>query len=321
MQAMTFEELQIQIQSFYQDGDFDAALDLANEQFEHFSEHSALLYYWRITMSARIGDLEGALTLLAQALESGNWFSDTLLRKSPSLEELQELGIFEQLVERNRALREQDQKDEYPIFTLRPQGKCLGSEEACPLLLALHANASTAQGSMSFWRPAALAGWLVAAPQSGQALFKGANVWDDYPHAAREVVTYLSNLKRQYNVDGERIVLAGHSMGAEISLRMALSGEINARGFVALYPEGPFMDDPPAWETTIRNGVDRNLRGVMIIGENDATISHEGALNLAERLTQAGLRCEVEIIGDAGHDFTERYEAVLLQALEFILDG
>ena len=200
MEPPTFDELQAQFEELYRDGEYITALDLATENFDLFPEHHHLLYYWRIVMSARIGEFDQALFLLQEALEGGIWYGDVLLRKSPSLKDLQGHPEFERLVELNQDLRQQDSQQSFPLFTLRPEGRCQAGDEPCPLLLALHANAGNTQGSLGFWRPAASAGWLVAAPQSTQAIWRGAYVWDDRPTSESEIRKHYASLLENYAV-------------------------------------------------------------------------------------------------------------------------
>jgi predicted esterase len=321
MQPLTFDELQTQIEELYQEGKFSAALDLATAQFEYFPQHRHLLYYWRIVMSARVGDEDQALALLKEAFDTGVWYGEALLRKSPSLQTLQGNSQFEHLVELNQELRQKDQQKIFPLLTLRPKDKCQAGSEPCPLLLALHANASNAQGSMGFWQPAASAGWLVAAPQSTQAMWPGAYVWDDRQISQREIKKHFATLQEQYAIDPRKTILAGHSMGGEIAIWLALKGEIPVRGFIAFGPGGPFMDDLAKWEPLIFENLSENLRGYLIFGEDDDSISQENIVTLNAMLNEHGIYCEIEEVPAAAHDFIPAYGAVLLRALQFILDA
>jgi predicted esterase len=319
MQPLNFDELQSQIEELYQQGKFAAALDLATEQFEHFPQHRHLLYYWRIVMSARVGDEDQALDLLQEALNAGVWYGEVLLRKSPSLQALQGNSLFERMVELNQELRKQEKQETFPLLTIRPEGKCQAGSDPCPLLLALHANASNAQGSMGFWKPAASAGWLVAAPQSTQAMWSGAYVWDDRLTSEREIKKHFATLQSQYAIDPRKTVLAGHSMGGEIAVWLALKGEIPARGFIAFGPGGPFMDDLTKWEPLLYENLAENLHGYLVFGEDDDSISQENVVMLGAMLNDHGIPCEIEEVPAAAHEFIPAYEVVLLRALKFIL--
>ena len=66
---------------------------------------------------------------------------------------------------------------------------------------------------MDFWKPAASAGWLVGIPQSSQAMWKDAYVWNDLDIARAEIEQHF-NLLGDSMPWTRRTVLAGHSMGA-----------------------------------------------------------------------------------------------------------
>lgn len=316
----SFEEIQENIQNHYQAGDFAAALELATQESAHYPEQAPLFYYWRICMSARLGQQDLSLALMKEVLRSGLWYSETLLRKSPSLQSLQGLAAFEKLVARNRRVQAQDQKSSYPLLTLRPQGRCEAGGPPCPLLLALHANASTAQASLDFWQQAASHGWLVALPQSTQAMWKDAYMWDDLETSRDQVIKQVNTLHQQYALHPGNTVLAGHSMGGEVAMWLALSAALPALGFIAIGPGGPMLDDPQSWLPLI-DKAPRPLRGYIAYGERDTSISPASIHSLANWLDEAGIPCEVETISDAGHDFQPEFADAVLRGLEYILEA
>ena len=173
-EILPFEEIQSQIQAAYQAGDYTAALELAERHTARFPEQTPLLFYWRVCMHARLEQPSQAIRLLAEVLDSGLWYGEVLLRKSPSLKSLQGIDEFERLVAWNRELQSAAQAQRFPLLILRSEGGCQEKANPCPLLLGLHANMGIAQTSLPLWQPAASSGWLVAAPQSSQAMWKDA---------------------------------------------------------------------------------------------------------------------------------------------------
>ncbi len=168
MATIPFDELYRQLQDLYSSEEYLAAFDLANRSVEQYPEQRTVLDYWRMTLSARTGDPALAIQILGEALDNGCWYSELLLRRSPSLKELQGDPQFEGLLIQNQELAEKEQEESFPLYTLRPQGKCQPGGQACPLLLGLHKNGGNVQSSMGFWKLAATQGWLAAAPQSSR---------------------------------------------------------------------------------------------------------------------------------------------------------
>jgi predicted esterase len=318
MDFSTYQELQAHIQALYREQRYEAALELATEQVSNFPEQYHILHYWRFCMSARIGQYGLALQLLDEALDNGVWYAETLLRKSPSLLPLQELPEFKARLERNRYLQDEEQAQLFPLLTLRSTGRCSYGQELCPLLICLHAESSNAQALVDFWRAAAAAGWLVAMPQSTQAMWKGAYRWDDRETSEREVSKRYLAIVEKYAVDTQRVILAGHSMGGELAIWLAIKGIIPVEGFIAIVPRGLLMDDIENWTAVLRKNLNRKLRGYLISGLEDQTAHLNNIRILADILNKAGIPTYLEEIAKAGHDFSFEYEESLLRGLTFI---
>jgi predicted esterase len=318
MNPTTFDELYTQLQELYHDEEYLAALELATQAVDQFPEQRTVLDYWRMTLSARTGNPAQALTILQAALDSGCWYSELLLRRSPSLKSLQGSPEFEDLIAHNQAAAEQDQQTHFPLFTLRPQGKCQSGGPPCPLLIGLHTNGGNVQSSLEFWKPAATNGWLVAAPQSSQAIWKGSYVWDDREVAEAEVKKHFLTLTERYAVDTRRSILAGHSLGGELAIYMTLNGSVKSRRFLAIGPAGPFIDDLNEWEPLLHENPIQGVQGYIITGELDSTISHTNINNLVAVFNQVGIPTRLETIPDAAHDYTPAFDEAILRALRFL---
>jgi len=320
----SFEDTQTRIQAYYQAGDYPQALAHAENSARKFPEQAALFTYWRVCFHARLEQADAAIQLLDSAIQDGLWYNEILLRKSPALKTMQGLPEFEHLVEQNRLSQHDDQAQGYPLMTLRSQGACSQGAAPCPTLIALHGNGSTPEAVLPFWRLAASAGWLVAAPRSSQAMWKDAYIWDDLEISHKDVIHHYQSLLKGYAVDQRSIVLAGHTMGGEVAIWLALSGALPVIGFLAFGPTGPIMEDPQQWQDLIDQAVARTpagaapLKGYLIYGENDSRIHRDGIHSLVKMMAHAGLPCSQEVVPAAGHDFDSTYEPALLRGLEFI---
>jgi len=318
MTIPSFDEIYTRLQQLFQQEEYAGALELATRSLAIYPEQQTMLDYWRMTMAARVGDIPQTLDILQAALGRGQWYSDLLLRRSPSFKPLHDDPTFEALVMQNQALAEKDHAELFPLYTLRPEGRCQAGGDACPLLIGLHANAATVHTSLGFWRPAAEAGWLTAALQSSQALWKDAYVWDDREVAEKEVQHHFAVLEETYAIDPRRTVLAGHSMGGEIAIWMALKGSIPAQGFLAIGPGGPWMDNLEQWQPLLREQETSELRGYIITGEGDESIPQDNIQTLVEWLNLAGIQCGFESVPGVEHDYTPEYDPAILRGLEYI---
>jgi predicted esterase len=319
MNDLTFSDLQVQLFQLYQKGEHAQAFDLAKRAARQFPTEGVRTYYWRVCLASLTNEMALALQLLEEALEAGFWYAETQLREDPDLQPLQGLAEFERLVEVCRKRQAEAQAQVTPaLLMLQPEGGCQAGLQPCPLLLALHGNYRTAENSVDFWRSAVSSGWLLALPQSSQVGRSDGYVWNDQDQAVREIQEHVATLCEQYAVDPDRIVVAGFSRGGELAIWLALSGTIEARGFIAVGPGGPYMNEPDKWVPLIEASQERGLRGYMVVGEQDV-FCYEGTLALAAMLKSRDIPCELEVHPNLGHDFPPDFQQNLPRVLEPVL--
>jgi len=319
MEFNSFDSLQLKIQEFYQAGEYSNAIALVDSQTPNYPEQHHLLAYWRATLAASSGDKPGALKTLQEVIEGGFWYGHALLRNSPAFAEFQGDPGFEEVVILNQETRARDPMVSYPILTLRGDGQCESPDSPCPLLIGLHENWSTAHEFLPFCRPAASSGWLTALPQSSQAMWKDAYVWDNLQISGEEISSHFLSLDERYAIDPEAVIIKGLGRGAEIAIWMALTQKIPSNGFIAIGPKGPFMDNFDRWREMIAESQLPPLRGYFIVGEQDKTLSIDLIRELGMIFNQEGIPCEMEIISQVGNQYDPEYDRSLLNALEFVM--
>jgi predicted esterase len=184
-----------------------------------------------------------------------------------------------------------------------------------PLLLALHGNNSSLARSERYWRAAAGHGWLVALPQSSQAMGEQSYGWNDRGWAVREIKQHFATMSQQQPIDSRQVVVAGFSMGGGLAGWLALSGELPARGFIGV---GPYLSSIEAVLPLLAAPRPRRLRAYLVASQRD-TYCYGVALKLAELLPRHGIACELELHPDLGHDFPPEFERSLIDGLDFIM--
>jgi predicted esterase len=315
---ITFDEFSVQIREHFTKETYVDGLEYADGYVGKFPKEEPLLQYWRMCLAARLENYPLTNQILEGVLASGTWYGEALLRESPSLEPLQNDPEFKRLANISLKMQQNDPTDALPILVVRPEGKCGVRDDPCPLLIFLHGNTDSAQANLEHWTAAANNGWLAALPQSSEVMWAGAYFWSEHEASAKEVDALYKKLPDTYNLDLQRTVLAGFSMGAELALWLALSGRIPAKGFILLGPGGPFMDDIEEWEPLIEQAKNRDLRGVIITGQADTSIPHKNIRELVEKFNANGIPCELEEHIDLAHEYPANFEERLLHSLDFI---
>jgi predicted esterase len=184
----------------------------------------------------------------------------------------------------------------------------------------LHANYSSAHTVLPFWQSAATSGWMVAALQSTQILWRGAAVWDDLQAARAEAQRNFDTLQSQYALDIDRLVLAGNGQGAETAAWLALSGSLPARGLILVGQTGSFGERPEVWSALLEDYGGPEMRIYMILGEEDESADPAYIQRFAQMLLEAGFPTEFEVVPQLGADDAEGYDSSVQRALEFVID-
>lgn len=299
----------------FQNGEFRQALELVEKEGGRFPENRPMVDYWMMCAAARVDDRKRVYTVAEKFHKDGLWYGEFMWRLTPSFKPLQGVEDFERLVAESRNLEEQDLTNRVNgDMKLLPQNLSKNT----PLLIALHGNQSSARATLPFWRGAVDAGFALVIPQSTQAIFKNAYIWDDLELSFAQVKACYEITKKELNIDPDKIVVAGHSMGGLVAIQMALTSEIPVRKLIVNGPALPFEDAPEEMEKAISSAKDRNLRVYFIVGEKDVDIEQDAVKAFAAVLKSSGIACEFEIIPGATHDYNPDYDAALQRALAYV---
>jgi predicted esterase len=309
----SYADLISQAVSQYRAGAAAAGLTPLAIAAEHYPENLGTILRWQLHFTASLGQSEKTLLLLDQALDDGYWFTEDTLR-SADFAALQDDPTFEALIARCEDMRTAAQARAKPDrIVLEPQNV----SPPHPLLLALHGNNDNARITSSYWQPAQSLGWLVGVLQSSQVTGFSPDtfVWTDIPWASREVKIHYAKLIEAYDIDSRRVVIGGFSMGGRVTLDIAFRGDIPVCGFIAVGTSLPedIIEDEALWAAARA----RNLRGYVIIGENDA-MAIEGTRRMIELFDERGIPCQAEFHPNLAHDYPDDFGQSIRRALAFI---
>lgn len=318
MTKLSFDQLAKEIQAHFANNTSAEGLSLTSQYVTEYPHQLPLINYWRICFAAKMNEPATAYKFLETTLESGSWYSELILRQSPSLEIFKGEEEFERLLGISLQMQAADPTFSTPMIIMRAEGACGPESDECPTVIFLHSNQDTAHSNIPHWQSLADQGWLVALPQSSVALWADAYVWIDFESGAKEVEEHYARLVTEYSVATEKVLLSGFSMGAEVALAMALSGRIDVRGFILIGPGGPFMDDLTLWEPFIEQAKDKGLRGVILMGLADVTIPRDNIRALVKTLNENGIACELKPYPDLEHVYPDDFANFLQEAVKYI---
>lgn len=316
MSFENFDLLEARLNQLVQNEKYQEALDLVTQEGKNFPQDRIWVDFWRMYTAASLGDFQLVFQVAEQSLADGFWYSAVMWQRLPSFEAIQLDPSYERIMSASRAAAEKDDQHAKSILLTRlPENHSSTS----PLLLAFHGNQSTAAQTLPFWQKVISEGWVLALPQSTQILYKGASYsWDDFEIARAEINEHFSHFQQHTAFNPNCAVLAGHSMGGLVAIRMALLGEPMARGFVVIGPAVPFLDEPEELDELLIPAAQRGIRGYFILGAEDNSIYKDGIYSLKDKLLSSGVSCELETIPGAGHSYTSAYDEALLRGLAFI---
>lgn len=315
MTFSTFAELNRKMIEHFQARDFQQALELIERVGGKFSSDRAMADYWTMCAAARVGNRRRVFEVAERFHRDGLWYGEMMWRMTPSFKDLQGDAAFEALVAKSLKIQAGDSASSLSVvLEITPDD----IEKDFPLIIALHGNQQSASKTLPFWKPAANRGFGLVTPQSRQEMFSGGYIWDNLDLAFQQVADCLETARSNIEFDGDRLFLAGHSMGGLVAIQMALTGAISARGFIANGPALPFEDAPEAFENALASARARGLRAYFIVGEKDADIEQDAIRAFAVKMKAAGIPCELEIVPGATHDYHPGYDAALLRGLEFV---
>lgn len=287
---------------------YEEAHALVNRHGDLFPDERWHVDYWRMILSVLVGEGERANPILESAVESGMWWPERYLGQ----EEF-EPYLDPDLVATCYRRREAAIAGSQPELKLHLPAD---SKPAAPLLFVLHRNHTDVARDGANWMPVLDLGWGLALPQSSQLTGLKTHVWDDRERALAEIDDHAAALQSRSEVDLERVVTAGYVTGGNLAIRLALLGTLGARGFIAVSPFVPDLEE--TFQPILQQGKAEGLHGLVTIGERDSRC-YAGATELARRLNDAGADIDLHIYPDFTQGYPPDFESLLPGALASIL--
>ena len=326
MRADNFPYYRDQIFDLYNDRKYREALAVAFQAKEKFPERRAKTSYWIGCLQSRLGESEEALQTLEKASKEGIWWPDQALLMEPDLESLQSRPEFKAIVAESQRIKQRALSKAKPgVMVLTPRN--FSPEERHSLVIALTPRVGHPGDFAEHWISARNRGFLLAVPHSSQPISSEEFCWDDPERSEHDVAWAYEQVRDKYNIDPAKVIVAGFSQGAALSMYLTLNRTFPCRGFIAVAmsdwvaPEDKAAsqrDHPSeAFASFIRAGDVRGLKGVVIMGEKDAFLPK--IKMLLEGMIERGFNCKIDVVQNLGHEFPPDFERRLESATNFLL--
>lgn len=301
---MTFQQLTDALVRLYDQRKYAEALELVEQNAEHFPVQRARTTFWRMCLLSLSGRPNDMISLFRQGLDSGLWWAEQQFVVETDFDPVRELPEFKQLVAESERKSVEMQEQVKPDRTLLLPD----ATGELPLLIALHGRNGNKNQNIEYWDLARRRGWLVLLPQSRQALFEGAYCWDNREQGLNDILFHVEEIMQSHNVDRRRVVIGGFSQGSGMGIYTALSNKTDAHGFIGI---GTWWQNPADFAAK-----GNHVRGYFVTGGKDHTLDR--AREIQKVLNENNIRFTEEVHPELGHAFPADFERTFDQAIDFI---
>ena len=297
---LRYRALQRKSNELYSAEKYQETMNMDRSMVKQFPELKIATYYSMIATASKMKDYELSCKLLKEVLDDGGWYSELILRQSPSLNPLQGMPEFEGLVKLSVSRSKQPSKPDN--ITIIPEN----TDPPYPLMLSLHGGGGFIEDEYESWKTIVDQGYILGIPRSTNLYWSGIDsaYWPDYISSVNEIKNYIETINVNNNIDKDRLFLGGFSQGGGVAVQLALTGDednIPVRGFVVVAPGGGMMDEPDKWQSLIDKANNRDLRGMIIRGTEDLAIPREKVQDLVKTLNDGGIYCKFLEYPGLGH--------------------
>jgi predicted esterase len=306
---LEFLQIQNTLYQYLENGNLQKGLEVSQNLANLFPNKQTLAHSWIATFLEALKRDNDLLDTLEDGFAKGGWWSEQALREGFS--GLDAYPRFQKLVEQGREIKSKIERNA-EIVVRTPSG--YNGEAGLPLLLILHGRYDS-NLSFALWdKIADVKEIIVASLQSSQQISGAHFVWDDEEKALEELSLAYKMLLKRYNIDPNRIILAGVSQGTSILMKVLFSEHLTAKGFINVIPAiSKFLE----WYPGEYSDRIRNLKGYFIAGEKDPRF--EKTKSIHEFLVKNGVICKMYSLPQLGHQIPDSHAEIVLKGIEFIL--
>jgi len=261
MSKITFKELEKEYNSLWQKGKFQEVLEKVKTAAEQFPKEEYTTNLDLAVVYLQLGELDKTREILEDSLSKKRIYPKAYFGKLKDNEEFTDIFIlWDKLIEE----MQKESKSQYLLFTPNDFSK----DKSYSLFIALHGWGEDAKFFSEFWKSKYLKeNYILALPQSSQVVGSCNYSWDNEELAYKEIKEIYDEIKANYLINDDEIVVGGFSQGATLAMDLALNQDyIPVKGFISLCPEKPrnFTGE------RINEAKAKGIKGCIITGDQDS---------------------------------------------------
>ncbi len=313
--AIEFQDLQKKVFKCYFSQNFKAGLKIALDARYLYPESISKTTFWIACFYTLLGENEKALEALEEGKKDGAWWTRNLLLSEQDIKELRKHPRLLNIAEFGDERFNKEKTNSNSKLLVRTP-KPYNENKKYPLLFVLHWRGGNNTEFEVYWNKVLEQNEIILCLlQSSQLSGDNQFCWDDERKGLLELQQSFFSLKKKFKIDLSKIILAGASQGARLSLTALLSDLIPASGFIYAFPS---IGDSNAFFNNFKNVKSlHSLRGSIIAGQRD-NFYKENKL-LCEILINRGVECQFFSYPELGHLFPDDFDLILKKSVDYIL--
>lgn len=307
-----FSQIQRQYIEQYKKKNFKEAMHLVEIAEQNHPGKIAETSFWKSVLYCCLGSNEKALFELKTAMAQGVWWGPELLLSIPDLKPLQNETEFKEILTSCETRLKEVQSQTKPETIVWPSK----NSSVHPLIYSFHWRGDNINNFSSYWDDEELKNrYSMTFPQSSQLFAPEAFCWDDWKKSKDEIIETYQKVISNDNLHKGPLIVAGASQGGKLAVELALEeNSIPAKGFILIVPA---VGEANKYESMIKKALSRNLRGVVITGDQDPYFDE--ARGLCAAFEKYNFPYKLMISKGLGHSFPEDFRTRLIKAVDFIL--
>ncbi len=314
MANFTYINLLNKTLELYLKEEYEKGFNYIMENKDKVEGNRAQIYNFSYTLATKACFTEQAIELLKEAvLEKGYWYSYEYLLEDEDLDPLRVYEVFEEIKQICKKRESKAKKQAKPAKkVLIPENN--KKEEKAPLLLDLHGNQGNIKIAEKYWKEAIKLNNMVGLIQSSQIVFSDAYAWNDIELGSKELKKHYEDLKSDYNIDENNIILGSFSAGASVILESINKDYINPKGLILVGPWLPEVDNYDVIYEKLKN---KNIKLYIICGTKDQDC-FKGCNKFVKKLDEHKIENFYDKIKGLNHDYPDNFKEKLKSGFDYI---